>query len=96
MPATKYVLGHLFGTHRHAIAHWFGDIRPSITFEPAVFAILLTRTEIIPMLLASSRAKCQDMKTSDATPRSSVAPRGWDQYAWADPQVHRYPAIDHF
>ena len=45
MPRPVAVLGHLFGTHTHAIAHWFGDIRPSITFEPAVFAILLTRTE---------------------------------------------------
>ena len=45
MPANKYVFGHLFGTHTHAIAHWFGDIGPSITFEPAFIAILLPDPE---------------------------------------------------
>ena len=41
MPRPVAVLGHLFGTHTHAIAHWFGDIPPSITFEPALYAIIL-------------------------------------------------------
>ena len=48
------------------------------------------------MLLALQRAKCRDMKTVNATPRSSVAPHGWDQYAWADTLVERYWALDHF
>ena len=45
MPRPVAVLGHLFGTHMHAIAHWFGDIPPSITFEPALFPILLPDQE---------------------------------------------------
>ena len=57
MPGTKYELGHLFGTHRHAIAHWLGNIGPSITFEPAVIAILMPDPENLPILSALLRAE---------------------------------------
>ena len=80
MPRPVAVLGHLFGTHTHAIAHWFGNIGPSITVEPAIFVIW--RYLETPLALSlGKRDKCSDVMMDDATPRSGVGAYIWYPYA---------------
>ena len=96
MPDPKIVLRHLFGTHTRAIAHWFGDIGPSITSKPAVFVILLPFFENPHALSLSARKVCRDVRMGNGAMRSSVAPHGWDQYAWDEALVHQYLTLHHF
>ena len=89
------VLRLMAGTNTRGMTPWFIDIRPSITFEPAVF-VIWHYLEIPLALSLLKREKGSDVMMSDVRPKNSVAPSIWYPYACHRTLVRRYWTLHRF